>query len=68
MVFNSIGAKPDKMEMIREEIGDVMIYLTRLADCLGIDPVQAAEEKMRINQIKYPVAKARGLAAKYTEL
>ena len=45
-----------------------MIYLTRLADCLGIDPVQAAEEKMRINQIKYPVAKARGLAAKYTEL
>jgi NTP pyrophosphatase (non-canonical NTP hydrolase) len=60
--------EPAKMEKIREEIGDVMIYLARLADCLGIDPIQAAEEKMRINAEKYPVAKARGLAAKYTEL
>lgn len=59
---------PEKMEKIREEIGDVMIYLVRLADCLGIDPVRAAEEKMRINEKKYPVARSRGLAAKYTEL
>lgn len=57
-----------KTNEIREEIGDVMIYLARLADRLGIDPVQAAEEKMRINAKKYPVEKARGLAAKYTEL
>lgn len=59
---------PEKMEKIREEIGDVMVYLVRLADCLGIDPVRAAEEKMRINEKKYPVARSRGLAAKYTEL
>ena len=58
----------EKLKQIREEIGDVMIYLARLADRLGIDPVQAAEEKMRINEKKYPVEKARGLAAKYTEL
>lgn len=58
----------EKREKIREEIGDVMIYLARLADCLGIDPVRAAEEKMRINETKYPVAKARGVASKYTEL
>ena len=45
-----------------------MIYLARLADRLGIDPIQAAEEKMRINEKKYPVEKARGLATKYTEL
>ena len=60
--------EPAKLEKIREEIGDVLIYLARLADCLGIDPIQAAEEKMRINAKKYPVARARGLAAKYTEL
>ena len=60
--------EPAKMEKIREEIGDVMIYLTRLADCLGIDPIQAAEEKMRINEQKYPVASSRGRAVKYTEL
>ena len=60
--------EPAKMEKIREEIGDVMIYLARLADCLGIDPIQAAEDKMRINEQKYPVASSRGRAAKYTEL
>jgi NTP pyrophosphatase (non-canonical NTP hydrolase) len=60
--------EPAKMEKIREEIGDVMIYLVRLADCLGIDPVGAAQDKMRINKKKYPVAKSKGLAAKYTEL
>ena len=59
---------PAKIEKIREEIGDVMIYLARLADRLGIDPLQAANEKMQINAKKYPVAKSRGLAAKYTDL
>jgi NTP pyrophosphatase (non-canonical NTP hydrolase) len=59
---------PAKLREIREEIGDVMIYLVRLADCLGIDPLQAADEKIRINERKYPVEKSRGLAAKYTEL
>jgi NTP pyrophosphatase (non-canonical NTP hydrolase) len=58
----------EKLKQIREEIGDVMIYLARLADRLGIDPVQAAEEKMQINEKKYPVEKAKGRAAKYTEL
>ena len=45
-----------------------MIYLIRLADRLGIDPVQAAEDKMRINERKYPVEKAKGSAVKYTDL
>ena len=58
----------DKIKRIKEEIGDVMIYLTRLADRLGIDPVKAAEDKMRINEKKYPVEKAKGIAAKYTDL
>ena len=58
----------DQLEKIRAEIGDVMIYLTRLADRLGIDPLQAAHEKMLVNEEKYPVAKARGLAVKYTDL
>jgi NTP pyrophosphatase (non-canonical NTP hydrolase) len=58
----------EKLKQIRHEIGDVMIYLARLADRLGIDPVQAAEEKMQINEKKYPVEKAKGLAAKYTDL
>jgi len=45
-----------------------MIYLTRLADRLGIDPVQAAEDKMQINEKKYPIEKVKGIAVKYTDL
>ena len=60
--------KPAKLAEIKAEIADVMIYLIRLADRLGIDPVQAAEEKMRLNEVKYPVEKAKGNAAKYTDL
>jgi len=57
-----------KRAEIKEEIADVLIYLTRLADRLGIDPVQAAEEKIRLNEKRYPVEKARGNAVKYTDL
>jgi dCTP diphosphatase len=58
---------PVKLAEVKAEIADVMIYLTRLADRLGIDPVQAAEEKMQLNEKKYPVEKAKGSAAKYTD-
>jgi NTP pyrophosphatase (non-canonical NTP hydrolase) len=51
-----------------EEIADVLLYLIRLADVLGIDPLAAAERKMAANAVKYPVAKARGTNRKYTEL
>jgi dCTP diphosphatase len=58
---------PEKLAEIREEIGDVMIYLTELADKLGIDPVEAARAKLEINNSKYPAALVKGKAAKYTD-
>ena len=64
----SINLNRQKVAEIEEEIADVLIYLTRLADRLGIDPVEAARKKMRINERKYPVEKAKGRAAKYTDL
>ncbi len=39
----SLNLPPEKLAEVREEIGDVMIYLTELADKLGIDPVEAAK-------------------------
>jgi dCTP diphosphatase len=51
-----------------EEIADVLLYLIRLCDQLGIDPVAAAERKMLANAAKYPVDRARGNSKKYTEL
>ncbi len=57
----------EKLADVREEIGDVMIYLTELADKLGIDPIEAAKAKVSINEQKYPADLVRGNAAKYTE-
>jgi dCTP diphosphatase len=57
-----------KRTRIAEEIGDVLLYLIRLADKVGVDPVAAAREKLRANALKYPVDKARGNHKKYTEL
>lgn len=59
---------PLKMDAVKNEIADVMIYLIRLADRLGIDPLKAAEEKMLLNAKRYPVEKVKGSAAKYTDL
>ncbi|HZF59078.1 MAG TPA: nucleotide pyrophosphohydrolase [Rubrobacter sp.] len=56
-----------KLADVREEIGDVMIYLTELADKLGLDPVEAARTKVAINKEKYPADLVRGNASKYTE-
>ena len=52
---------------VGEEIADVLLYLTRLADVLEIDPLAAAKRKMKINARKYPVRQARGSARKYSD-
>lgn len=39
---------------IAEEVGDVMIYLTMLADKFELDPLHCAKEKIKLNEIKYP--------------
>ena len=53
---------------VSDEIADVLLYLVRLSDQLGIDPVVSAQRKLLDNERKYPVDKARGNARKYTEL
>lgn len=39
---------------IAEEVGDIMIYLTMLADKFDLNPLQCAKEKMLLNAVKYP--------------
>ena len=53
---------------VREELADVLLYLIRLADKLGVDLAAAAREKIAINARKYPVDKCRGSSTKYTDL
>ena len=63
----SRNISPDHKEKISEEIGDILIYLVNLADKLDIDPLQAAKNKIKKNQVKYPVSKSKGQARKYNE-
>lgn len=58
----------DKMEALRDECADILLYLLLIADKAGIDLLAAARAKLVKNGEKYPVDKARGSRAKYTEL
>lgn len=64
----SRAPEPAARAAASEEIADVLLYLVRLADVLGIDLLAAAERKMAANAQKYPVEKARGTRRKYTEI
>lgn len=57
-----------KRTAVGEELADVLLYLLQLADKLDIDPLQAAERKLRLNADKYPAERVRGRSDKYTEL
>ena len=57
-----------KRTAVGEELADVLLYLLQLADKLDIDPLQAAERKLRLNADKYPADRARGRSDKYNEL
>ena len=58
---------PDKLAEVKEEIGDVLIYLANLCDKLGIDPIDAAHSKLEKNREKYPVRKVLGKSDKYCD-
>ena len=58
---------PETLSKVKDEIGDILIYLIRLADELGIDPMEAASDKLEKNAKKYPADKVRGKALKYSE-
>jgi NTP pyrophosphatase (non-canonical NTP hydrolase) len=53
---------------IEAEIADIGLYLFELSDNLQIDLLSAMEKKIKENEKKYPVKKAKGNARKYNEL
>jgi dCTP diphosphatase len=50
------------------EAADILLFLVRLCDKLGIDLAAAADRKLLLNAQKYPVEKARGKMTKYDKL
>jgi dCTP diphosphatase len=57
----------EKRVAVSQELADILIYLVRTADKLNVDLLAAANEKMRINEQRYPVEKVRGDARRATE-
>ena len=57
----------ERRERVRLELADVFIYLLRMADTLGVDLLRAADDKIVLNEQKYPAERVRGDARKYTD-
>ena len=58
---------PGRRQRVAEEMADVLWFLVRLSDRLGVDLLQAAEAKIVANAAKYPADLVRGKSRKYDE-
>ena len=58
----------EQIKELEEEVADILIFLTYLADTFDIDLVAAAIAKIELNELKYPVEKAKGSSKKYSDL
>ncbi|UHD18594.1 nucleotide pyrophosphohydrolase [Thiocapsa bogorovii] len=56
-----------KKRQVAHELADILNYLVRLAERLDIDLLAAADEKIAINAVRYPVDKVRGDARRASE-
>ncbi len=57
-----------KKDKIREELADVLNYCILMADVCDLDMDEIVQEKIKRNNQKYPVDKAKDSAKKYDEL
>lgn len=58
---------PEKLEEVRMELADIQIYLIRIAERLGVDLIAAANEKLSLNERRYPVEMVKGSARRASE-
>src|SRR5215217_4432281 len=58
----------EKEGAVADELADVLISALNFALAAGIDPVSAIWDKIERNEARYPVDRARGTAAKYSDL
>jgi len=43
-----------KLDEVKEEVADVLLYLLQICNQLHIDPIDAAQKKLVKNALKYP--------------
>lgn len=57
---------PNDKQAVGEELADILLYLVRLSDKLGVDLRETALLKLEKNALKYPAEQVRGSAKKYS--
>ena len=55
-------------EAVKEELADVINYCIQMALVLNVDPIEIVNNKMNLNEKKYPIYKAKGISTKYNKL
>lgn len=58
----------NKKDKIKEELANVINYCVLMADACNLDIDQIVQDKIKKNNEKYPVEKAKGKSEKYSEL
>jgi NTP pyrophosphatase (non-canonical NTP hydrolase) len=64
----SAALTPERLAAVQHELADVLIYLVRLGDVLGVDLLAAAGDKIALNEARYPAERVRGQARKHDEV
>ncbi|MBI2134966.1 nucleotide pyrophosphohydrolase [Candidatus Woesearchaeota archaeon] len=57
-----------KKQKVSEELADVFYFVLRLAQKYDIDLAKELGEKLRKNELKYPIRESKGSNKKYNEL
>jgi len=63
----SANLPADKLKEVEQELADILNYVIRISDKLGIDLIKAANEKIDLNAKKYPADAVKGSSKKYSE-
>jgi NTP pyrophosphatase (non-canonical NTP hydrolase) len=66
--IKEIMSNPNKRQKIGEELADVLYFLLRFAQMNDFDLSDELDKKLKKNNMKYPVEKAKGSNKKYNEV
>jgi NTP pyrophosphatase (non-canonical NTP hydrolase) len=66
--MKEIMKNPEKRRKVGEELADVFFFLLRFAQINDFNLSDELEEKIRKNEERYPISKAKGSNKKYNEL
>ncbi|HEY1610802.1 MAG TPA: nucleotide pyrophosphohydrolase [Paraburkholderia sp.] len=66
--IDALVADPSRRRELEHECADVLMYLLLVSHTAGFDLLDAAAEKLKLNEARYPADKAKGVATKYSKL